>query len=108
MKGAAKGVQAMLGEEFVERCQKSLANEGDMSVAECRVELSWAECRGIKSGLGYRHTVAIVRMPLFKDNRDTNDLNALHDGLLSCLRNADSVYCQSLAMKCLASGTVRL
>lgn len=99
MKGAAKGVQAILGEGFEERCKKSLKEKGDLNVAECRE---------IISGLGYRHTVAIVRMPFFRDRRETKDLNDLHDGLLSCLKQADSVCCQSMAMACLASGTVRL
>lgn len=94
-KGAAKAVQEMVGEGFLEKCSASVNTYGNLGVEECRI---------FESGLGYRKYVACVRMPNCNAEKLQESLISFEKALLSALREVDKKKCQSMAMTCIGSG----
>ncbi|XP_052772223.1 uncharacterized protein LOC128211455 [Mya arenaria] len=95
-KGAGKLLADMLGKDFLESCEKSLKEKGDIQEYECRV---------IPSGLAYRRFIGHLRLPVNEKKQSSQRIQfiRLEDSILNCFKRADEMGCKSIALPCLGS-----
>ncbi|XP_052772179.1 uncharacterized protein LOC128211431 isoform X2 [Mya arenaria] len=95
-KGASKELGKMLGKDFLNNCEKSLAKDGDIKETECRE---------VESGLAYRRWIGHVRLPVNEQKKTTQveQHTCFQRSILNSFQRAAAMKCTSIAMPCLGS-----